>query len=499
MRSHRRHCSPAMQGEIEERSKFIDGLVEAAEKEERDLTEQEMELLARDARPDRRAQRRRSGRCSDAAEIASDSRERTAEIAQRVRRGPQPGRRPGRSSTARPAPTCSTTGGPASAPTRPASGSTCSTAPPRTRRPATTPACCRSRCCGRCINWVDAVAAAGQRARPARPAVRVVVPAEDQPAHRRRPAGRREDGARQPQDDHRDGAGHGHHLRRLRQRVPPEHRLVAAADHGHRHQRPGRRLRAGDRAGAVRGDRRGDHGRAGDPDRPGDPGGRQRRDLDGGRRGLRRDQGRRPGHHRRARPTCSGCSGRCSRPSTRTNASAPGFSAADIGAGARSAAISGLPVVVSAGFDAGTMIVLSTAAVEVYEDRIGVAAGRRAVGARRAGRLRGLLRAARDRAGGHRRDHEDGMSDATKQEARSRRPYDAPNQEVVRRRQSGPGRRGRAAASAGEAERPSREPTHRRPNRQPEPERRHRTPETAPKRRGARTPKAEIGRPSSRR
>jgi hypothetical protein len=53
-----------------------------------------------------------------------------------------------------------------------------------------------------------------------------------------------------------------------------------------------------------------------------------------------------------------------------TNAFSPGFQASDIAQG-QVGSISGLPVVVSAGFDAGTMIVMSTAAVEVYEDRIG--------------------------------------------------------------------------------------------------------------------------------
>ena len=53
-----------------------------------------------------------------------------------------------------------------------------------------------------------------------------------------------------------------------------------------------------------------------------------------------------------------------------TNAISTGFQASDISSG-NVGSISGLPVVVSAGFDAGTMIVLSTAAVEVYEDRIG--------------------------------------------------------------------------------------------------------------------------------
>ena len=53
-----------------------------------------------------------------------------------------------------------------------------------------------------------------------------------------------------------------------------------------------------------------------------------------------------------------------------TNAISTGFSASDMAQG-NVGSISGLPVVVSAGFDAGTMIVLSTAAVEVYEDRVG--------------------------------------------------------------------------------------------------------------------------------
>jgi HK97 family phage major capsid protein len=53
-----------------------------------------------------------------------------------------------------------------------------------------------------------------------------------------------------------------------------------------------------------------------------------------------------------------------------TNAVSPGFSAADFATGV-AGSISGVGVVVSAGFDAGTIIVLSTAAVEVYEDRIG--------------------------------------------------------------------------------------------------------------------------------
>lgn len=69
------------QAEIEERSKFIDGIVEAAENDSRDLTEQEMTMLART--------RDRIGELNaqvtplhSTIEIATSSRRRTAEIAQ---------------------------------------------------------------------------------------------------------------------------------------------------------------------------------------------------------------------------------------------------------------------------------------------------------------------------------------------------------------------------------------------------------------------------------
>jgi HK97 family phage major capsid protein len=53
-----------------------------------------------------------------------------------------------------------------------------------------------------------------------------------------------------------------------------------------------------------------------------------------------------------------------------TNSISTGFNAGDFAQG-QMGSISGVPVIVSAGFDAGTMIVMSTAAAEVYEDRIG--------------------------------------------------------------------------------------------------------------------------------
>jgi HK97 family phage major capsid protein len=52
------------------------------------------------------------------------------------------------------------------------------------------------------------------------------------------------------------------------------------------------------------------------------------------------------------------------------NAQSPGFSAGDFASGVQGT-VSGVPVVMSPGFDAGTIIVLSTAAVEFYENRVG--------------------------------------------------------------------------------------------------------------------------------
>jgi hypothetical protein len=54
-----------------------------------------------------------------------------------------------------------------------------------------------------------------------------------------------------------------------------------------------------------------------------------------------------------------------------TNSQSQGFNAADIGSGAVGS-ISGVPVIVSSGLNAGSWLVGSTAAAEVYEDRIGV-------------------------------------------------------------------------------------------------------------------------------
>jgi HK97 family phage major capsid protein len=68
------------QAEIEERGKFIDGVVEGAEKEERDLSEQELTLLAR-TRDRITALNEQVAPLQSTIEIAATSRKRTAEIA----------------------------------------------------------------------------------------------------------------------------------------------------------------------------------------------------------------------------------------------------------------------------------------------------------------------------------------------------------------------------------------------------------------------------------
>ena len=68
------------QAESEERTKFIDGLVEAAQNESRDLTGQEMELLTR-TRERIHELTAQIDPLRDAAQIARTSRDRTAEIA----------------------------------------------------------------------------------------------------------------------------------------------------------------------------------------------------------------------------------------------------------------------------------------------------------------------------------------------------------------------------------------------------------------------------------
>jgi HK97 family phage major capsid protein len=77
------------QGEIEERSTFIDNLVEGAQKEDRDLTEQEMDLLTR-TRERIQKINEQVGPLQEAAKIAVDSRKRTAEIQEAFQRARDP-------------------------------------------------------------------------------------------------------------------------------------------------------------------------------------------------------------------------------------------------------------------------------------------------------------------------------------------------------------------------------------------------------------------------
>jgi HK97 family phage major capsid protein len=79
-----------LQGEIEERSSFLNNLVEGAEADKRDLTEQEMTLLAR-TRERIQAINEQVGPLQAAAKIAADSHKRTAEIAREFAEARDPG------------------------------------------------------------------------------------------------------------------------------------------------------------------------------------------------------------------------------------------------------------------------------------------------------------------------------------------------------------------------------------------------------------------------
>ena len=88
----------------------------------------------------------------------------------------------------------------------------------------------------------------------------------------------------------------------------------------------------------------------------------------------------------RCRRRCSASSARCSPRSTRRTPSRPGSAPSTTGR-APPASISGVPIYVTAGLADNKILVLSTAAAEVYEDRIGALSRRRAR-PRRPGRLR---------------------------------------------------------------------------------------------------------------
>ena len=224
---------------------------------------------------------------------------------------------------------------------------------------------------GPVVNFVDSARPLVSALGPRQPAVRLLVAATRHPAHPGRSTVGGEDRARQPQDADREGAGRRRHLRRLRQRLSRQDiDWTPAGDHGHRHQRPGRPVR--------------------DPDR-----GRRRRRP-------RSSSHRRDGSCRRHRPppTCPGPlwaaagavftattgQGRVicvaapnmlgligplfppGQPAERPVA--PGSTPA-ASAPARWARSAGSRSTCPSQITAGTMLVLSTAAAEVYEDRGG--------------------------------------------------------------------------------------------------------------------------------
>ena len=111
-------------------------------------------------------------------------------------------------------------------------------------------------------------------------------------------------------------------------------------------------------------------------------------------------------------------------------AQSAGFEAANFGSGLMGA-IAGIPTYMDASLAAGTNLVISSAAVEVYEDRIGSLQVVEPVRARRPGRVRGLLHLVDRRERRCRLDREDTMTE-----------WDAPNQQVVRADESPPWQEG---------------------------------------------------------
>ena len=181
-----------------------------------------------------RAARAARGGPPDQRRVGGDGSRQIAQfMAGRPRRQPQRGRVPVRRRS-----TSSTYGRPASAARRRSDRLDMYNRAAAHQTTADNPGLLPTQILGPVINFIDAarplMTALGPRQLPSGD----VVAAEDHAAHQRRCAGRREDRARQPEDDDREAAGHRRHLRRLRQRFAAGHRLVDAVDHGHRHQRP---------------------------------------------------------------------------------------------------------------------------------------------------------------------------------------------------------------------------------------------------------------------
>ena len=126
------------------------------------------------------------------------------------------------------------------------------------------------------------------------------------------------------------------------------------------------------------------------------------------------------GSSSRCRPDMLGTVGPMFAPINPQNAQSTGFSAGNFGSGAMGA-ISGITVVMSAQLAAGTMFVASTAAAEVYEDRVGTLQVVEPQRARLAGQLRRLLRAAGHLGDRHPEDREDAVTDLRRPEPGSAR------------------------------------------------------------------------------
>ena len=349
--------------EIEERQQFIDGLVEAAEKETAATS------------PSRRwssspAPATGIGELNDAGRAAAGGR--AGSRASRASGSPQIAqvhdraratRRRARSSTAPPAPTSSTAGGPASAPRRPRERLELYHRAAAHQTTGDNPGLLPEQILGPVVNFVDAGPAAGQRARAAAAAVRVLVAAEDHPAHQRRARRRR----RRPSCVSRKmiigkvpvtADTYGGYVNVSRQNIdwtqPAIMDIVINDLAGV--------VRAGDRerdrattvdAAATAGPDDPDRRRRPPPRSPARSGPRSARVFAAMKGAGRADRG--------LGPDMLGLLGPLFAPVNPQNAQSPGFSAGDFGTGAvgqRSAGIAGRHV--APGFDAGTMIVLST-------------------------------------------------------------------------------------------------------------------------------------------
>ena len=263
------------------------------------------------------------------------------------------------------------------------------------------------------VNFVDAarplVSALGPRPLPSKTWTRPKVTQHTAVAR----AVGREDRARVAEDDHQRRDRHGPDVRRLRQRLAGRSSTGRQpGDHGHHHRRPGAAVRASqtendatdtflaaataastnlatgaNTAAQVTAAFWGAVGQ-----------------VYAGTKGQGRVIAAMP-------PQMLGLLGPLFAPVNPQNAQSTGFSARSTTGRAPPAPSRGVPIYVTAGLADNKILVLSTAAAEVYETRVGALSGRRAFRARRPGRLRRPLHPAGDRRHRDHRDHEDAMSE----------------------------------------------------------------------------------------